>query len=829
MEEPDLRLPREQVSNLLSKLFGRIRCTAQQPIPSMLWCGATDQALRDALNRAPALEIPGFEIDAVQNSLESMINAIELFLLRQPTNTRGYTSTLMQCETWLAAPGQRNKIERIVNAYPNTEGVQGATDHFLAVSDFFNDCLQGARVLIRRFQEGCVWVANYKEMLLLLAQINTLVPLVLLKQSSKAELVSKASELVACRNAFWTGFTKWSTIDIDTYFDPGTDGLRVIRCIFPDAIITADVTLVGMVTIVEGQRHQDMLCRYNVGPEAMNPELIEGLANHWKEINNILVEISRLKDPPADRHSVGVDVLNQDVANLLVDVTHNRGEFSVGKREVFIGQIDQLLRRLDVVREAGVNVPATHRSDLIHAQSVLVEDKKIHESQVRLAEAEEKRRASEAANAAPKVALIPLTGIDVWVPWLYQLIELTKDMKSEQSKCQIVFNSLRDVEDKRALEGVTSHAEQKKYLKSRYHKPEELAAAILQRGHNMPYPGASIAVSKQNMITICTVLRDLKKMALESKLDGSYLKLVAKRVFTTHEYDLFLRAKDHENDMRIERSRLKDRMKKTLAEAKTSSRVGAAAEAHVGACDDVWGEIDDAEDLRSFSDKESDEEDNISVFSIVSMKKIHEDRSNIRERKFFFKYIDKTLCHYRNKEAADYAASGKTQTGHKKGGNSQCSKTDTAMEIKCPIEGCNKTHKSGRGKRAKATAALGYCPEFRSFDLDKMFNTLKKYKACHLCLSPGHNVATCPRGEAKCKHCSKQHHEIICRQKPKDSDKSNSAATTGAHKTATVEPASDGTSVAEMVPQTESHLQNTAWRQFQLTEVKVFSYAREPL
>ena len=57
---------------------------------------------------------------------------------------------------------------------------------------------------------------------------------------------------------------------------------------------------------------------------------------------------------------MGVDILNQDVANLLADVTHNRGEFSIGKREVFIGQIDQLLRRLDVVREAGVSVPATH-------------------------------------------------------------------------------------------------------------------------------------------------------------------------------------------------------------------------------------------------------------------------------------------------------------------------------------------------------------------------------------------------------------------------------------------------------------------------------------
>ena len=98
--------------------------------------------------------------------------------------------------------------------------------------------------------------------------------------------------------------------------------------------------------------------------------------------NNILVEISRLKDPPADRHSVGVDILNQDVVNLSNEVTLNRTEFSVGKREVFISQIDQLLRRLDTIREAGVDVPTTHRSDLIHAQSVLVEDKKLHKSQV---------------------------------------------------------------------------------------------------------------------------------------------------------------------------------------------------------------------------------------------------------------------------------------------------------------------------------------------------------------------------------------------------------------------------------------------------------------
>ena len=528
MEVPDIRLPREQVYNLLTKLFGRIRCTAQQPIPSLLWCSATDQALRDALTRAPALEIPGFEVEEVQSSLESMINVIEIFLLRQPANTRGYTSTLMQCETWLAARGQRNKMEGIVNAYPNTEGLQGETDNFLAISDFFSDCLSGARVLMQRMEEGCVWVAHYKNMLLLLSKINTLVPLVLLKQSPKAELVTKASELVACRNAFWDNFTRWSTLEVDTYFEPGVDGLRVIRCIFPDAIPNVDLTLADMVNIIENQRHQDILCRYNAGPETLNPERLEGLADHWKEINHILVEISRLKDPPADRHSVGVDILNQDVVNLLNEVTHNRTEFSVGKREVYISQIDQLLRRLDTIREAGVDVPITHRSDLIQAQSVLVEDKKLHESQVRLAEAEEKRRASEAANAAPKVSLIPLTGIDVWVPWLYQLIELTRDMKSEQSKCQIVFNSLRDQEDKRALEGVTSHAEQKKYLKSRYHKPEELAAAILQRGHNMPYPGSSIGTSKQNMITICTVLRDLKKMALESKLDGSYLKLIAK-------------------------------------------------------------------------------------------------------------------------------------------------------------------------------------------------------------------------------------------------------------------------------------------------------------
>ena len=45
-------------------------------------------------------------------------------------------------------------------------------------------------------------------------------------------------------------------MEIDAYFEPGVDGLRLIRCMFPDAIPNVDGTLADMVNIIEGQRHQ---------------------------------------------------------------------------------------------------------------------------------------------------------------------------------------------------------------------------------------------------------------------------------------------------------------------------------------------------------------------------------------------------------------------------------------------------------------------------------------------------------------------------------------------------------------------------------------------
>ena len=48
--------------------------------------------------------------------------------------------------------------------------------------------------------------------------------------------------------------------------------------------------------------------------------------------------------------------------------------------------------------------------------------------------------------------------------------------------------------------------------------------------------------SKENILTILSVKRDLTKLGYVSRLDTFYLNLIAVKIFTNTEYELFLRA-----------------------------------------------------------------------------------------------------------------------------------------------------------------------------------------------------------------------------------------------------------------------------------------------
>ena len=104
------------------------------------------------------------------------------------------------------------------------------------------------------------------------------------------------------------------------------------------------------------------------------------------------------------------------------------------------------------------------------------------------------------------------------------------------------MDSLSVAEDKKFLMGVTSFAQQIKYLKSKYHRPREQVSAIMARGTAMVKAGDSKKLQKENILTILGVKRDLTKLGYVSRMDIFYLNLIAVKIFTNSEYELFIRA-----------------------------------------------------------------------------------------------------------------------------------------------------------------------------------------------------------------------------------------------------------------------------------------------
>ena len=81
------------------------------------------------------------------------------------------------------------------------------------------------------------------------------------------------------------------------------------------------------------------------------------------------------------------------------------------------------------------------------------------------------------------------------------------------------MDSLVIPEDRKFLMGVTSFAQQIRFLKSKYHRPREMCSSILARGTSMAKAGDSKKVSKENILTVLGVKRDLTKLGYISRLD----------------------------------------------------------------------------------------------------------------------------------------------------------------------------------------------------------------------------------------------------------------------------------------------------------------------
>ena len=166
---------------------------------------------------------------------------------------------------------------------------------------------------------------------------------------------------------------------------------------------------------------------YNDSP-FFSPNDIQGLKDLWEEVNNTLSAIAATREVAADVNQTILDVITSDISKMLRIASEVRHSCTDGERENLIQETNDLLRRVNISREKGVKIEDKEKEDLMDLRSNLYEDRNVAETKRRLEEAAAKARAAEAQKTAPKTKMMTLSGYPDWVPWEYQLKELTKDL-----------------------------------------------------------------------------------------------------------------------------------------------------------------------------------------------------------------------------------------------------------------------------------------------------------------------------------------------------------------------------------------------------------------
>ena len=199
----DAVLDADHVILLLRFLFARTRATAGQPQPMLRFLGAEPDQIRRDLEANGAIVLPGLINDEIDSSIPDLMKILDCFLNRQPRLTRGFATKTRDMEAWLSNPGQRGKMERIGQAFPNTLGPAGGLDNLTSFTDYISDVFIACEVVTKRLTEGQKWFSDYSSMCLSLSKVRTMLPKVQLSLSDKSELIDESRLLVNFRENFF--------------------------------------------------------------------------------------------------------------------------------------------------------------------------------------------------------------------------------------------------------------------------------------------------------------------------------------------------------------------------------------------------------------------------------------------------------------------------------------------------------------------------------------------------------------------------------------------------------------------------------------------------
>ena len=192
----------EQVIVLLRFLFARTRASAGQPQPVLRWLYQDADTIRQDLDRNIPVQLPGVINAEIQPTIPDLMKILDFFLHRQPKLTRGFAQKVREMETWLSQQGQRGKMERIVNAFPNDLGPAGGADNLTSFTDFISEVYAGCQVVTARMDEGQNWYADYGAMCLSLSKVRSMLPKVQLCLGDRSDLIEESRLLVGFRESF---------------------------------------------------------------------------------------------------------------------------------------------------------------------------------------------------------------------------------------------------------------------------------------------------------------------------------------------------------------------------------------------------------------------------------------------------------------------------------------------------------------------------------------------------------------------------------------------------------------------------------------------------
>ena len=80
-----------------------------------------------------------------------------------------------------------------------------------------------------------------------------------------------------------------------------------------------------------------------------------------------------------------------------------------------------------------------------------------------------------------------------------------------------------------------------RWLRSKYHRPQEMRSSILKCRTDLRKPVNDRSLMKANILVMLTIKRDLIKLNYLSKIDAFYINIVVPRIFTQSVYENYLR------------------------------------------------------------------------------------------------------------------------------------------------------------------------------------------------------------------------------------------------------------------------------------------------